>query len=269
MNISFFGYSKPAEKLCRFLTKSDIEIKGIFDISLQKCVEFASIADSKAFLDINEAMEKSDIIFVNDDRQLKSYITHIRNSSYVNKIICLISSGNTSDATYTHEHNTHISVYSPCLLSDDNTKNMHLNLITEGFGINYTDFAEFLVEKHIPFTQISIDKAKELHTFINLYTNGIQTLTKILNNTLKEMNINTEDVTAQLTSLITDSSLPSGSFFTNDTYSIIRTIDSLKSLDNPKILSLYRILGLNAVNFTTLNKDEKEHLMNIIIDNKK
>ena len=269
MNFSFLGNSKSATKLSDYFMKSNINILGVYDISLQKAVEFASYTDSKAFLSFDEAMIETDVIFVTDNKDLKTYINLIKSSSVTEKIIVIITSASPSDKIYTNERNTHFSLYSPALFSFEKKYMPDTEFILEGFGIRYTEFIDYLKYKNLNTKTIPPNKAKEFYSIINLFTSGIETLIKISQNQFKDYEIDTHKFTEQILYNSTIKDDPESAFFTTDTHSVINTIDTIKSLNNPALLSLYKIIGLNAIEYAPYNKDEKQHFKEIIMDNQK
>lgn len=267
MKLTFFGKSHYALNLYKILNKSHMTINGVFDISLQSAVEFASQIDSKAYLDISEAILSSDVIFLTEDDKLKSYLKLISESKAENKILCLITAGTTSDKIHTNDLNTHFSIYSPHLISNNTTDADSPSFVLEGFGIRYAEFLEFMTSKSILFTELSIDQAKTFYSALNMYTNGLETLINILRDTLSDLSVNEKDLISLLTSQIITEDKQLGAFYTNDTHTIIKTLDNVKAQNKPSLTSLYKIIGLNALEYTTHNKDEKDHIAKILIEN--
>ena len=168
MNISVFGKSESSLRLSSILQSLNTDISGVYDTDLQSAVEFAAITDSKAYLNTDEAIESSDVIILTDNPHIKSYIAIINKSKAENKIICMISSENTSDKIYTNDLNTHFSIYSPVLFASD-AKSLSLHpFILEGFGIRYSEFLEFLSSKGISCRALSIE---DVSFWINISLN--------------------------------------------------------------------------------------------------
>ena len=199
---------------------------------------------------------------------VNTYLKYIHKAEVENKIICLLSTKNTSDKIFTNELNTHLSIYSPILTGKTKSKETNTEFIVEGFGIRYTQFTDYLSKIKIPFSTISVDEAKSFYAMINLFTNGIETLTKMMNNALSDSKVDLSHLTKQLISALTESETDQGTFYTYDTHSIIKTLDLLKSKASPAPLSLYKILALNAIEYTDYTKRENEHIKNIILDTK-
>lgn len=269
MNISFFANSGQSIRLAQLLKRSDIGIKGVFDFSIQKSVEFAAYADCIAYTGISEALDDSDIIFLTDNKNTKAYLSAINQEASSNKILCLITSKTTSDKIYTNEFNTHFSIYSPYLFSSKKEKNPSAHLYTEGFGIRHNEFIDYLTSLQLDFSEISVDKAVQFYSAINLFTSGTEALIKVSEKLLSEITPDSHDVLREILCAVNNDCIEPGPFFTNDTYNVIKTIDSIKSFNRPAVLSLYKILGLNAVDCASYNKEDKEHFINILLDNQK
>lgn len=267
MDISVFGKSDSAINLCNILHTLNTDISGIYDKNLQSAVEFAALTDSKAYFCPDEAIESSDVIILTDNEDIRSYISIINKSKVQNKILCMISRDNTSDKIYTDNLNTHFSIYSPALFDENIKKNDSYTFMLEGFGIRYTEFTLFLASKGISYNELSIDDAKVFYSVLNLYTNGLETLIKTAENTLGESSSDIRGILKLLTEHTFKSDSLRGSFFTNDTYSSLKTLDTLKSQNKPSLTSLYKIIGLNALEYTPYNKEEKDHYTKILLDN--
>lgn len=267
MNISIFGKSDRAEKLCYILNKLNTEVSGVYDTNLQSAVELAAVIDSKAYINTKEAIECSDVIILTDNNDMKTYLSLIKKHKAENKILCMISKNNTSDKIYTDNLNTHFSLYSPVLFGKKDKITEAPSFMIEGYGIRYTEFIDFITSIGCKFTVLSIEDAKAFQSILNLYTNGIETLTKILETGLNELSVTDTELLSAITNQITDFGSYDGSFFINDTHSVIKTLDCLKLKKKSSLSSLYKILGLNALEYTSYNKEEKEHFTKILIEN--
>lgn len=265
MNIVFAGASHSSMKLCTFLISKDITVDGIYDISLQKAVEFASDTDTKAFYVPDEAFINADLIFVAHNTDIKSYIRLFTSLGITNKMLCLISDSDTSELLYTNETNTHFSIYSPYIFSKDNSV-LFDRLIFEGYGTARCNLELFFSDHGIMCNEITIDNMKAIHAAVSLIKDGIMTIRNIANDivrcALNDKNAICDEV---IKSTMDTCEAP---IYSNDTYHIIKTIDTLYSLDKSSAASLYKIIGLNATEYTSFNKDDTDHLRNTLLNTK-
>ncbi len=265
MNIVFAGASHSSVKLCNFLINKGIPVDGIYDISLQKAVEYASDTDIKAFYTPDEAFVNADLIFIAHNTDIKSYMRLFTSLGISNKMLCLISDSDTSEILYTNETNTHFSIYSPYIFSIDTTVSFD-GLIFEGYGTARCNLEKFLSSHDIMCNEITTDNMKAIQAAVSLIKDGIITLRNIANDIIR---CASDDKNATCDNIIRSTmDIKEAPIYSNDTYRIIKTIDTLYSMDKSSAASLYKIIGLNATEYTSFNKDDTEHLRNTLLNAK-
>ncbi|MBE7050285.1 MAG: hypothetical protein E7394_05875 [Ruminococcaceae bacterium] len=153
MIFSFLGLSKPASKVSDALMKivkeyrmkmsganSPLNPGGVYVPNLEICTGFASSSNMAVYMNVNDLIRKSDIIFVFlPDATLKSLQKTFRRYDIKGKIFCHFSPEYDAETLDFGSDNTYVSILVPAI-KKNGALDFSYGIITQGYGERYNEF---------------------------------------------------------------------------------------------------------------------------------
>ena len=171
MKFSFFGLSKPASKVSDALSRAIKEYRakisgapsplspdGVYIPNLDVCTEFASSRKMAVYMNINDLIRKSDVIFTFlSGSTLKNIHKTLRRLEIKNKIFCHFNPEYDAEILDFGPDNTYVSILIPATRKNG-TIDLSYGLISQGYGPRYEDFLDSLEKLGIKVKDLNVDE---------------------------------------------------------------------------------------------------------------
>ena len=181
MIFSFLGLSKPVSKVNDALVKaikdyrtinmgatSPINPGGVYVPNLEVCTTFASSRKMAAYMNMNDLIRKSDIIFAFvSDSSFKNLHKVLRRHDIKDKIFCHFYPEHDAEILDFGPDNTYVSIIVPAVRKKGAFDLSH-GLIVQGYGPRYDEFTNAMERIGIKVKSLNSDEKSLYQSAVNI-----------------------------------------------------------------------------------------------------